>query len=85
MLYSLYRMGWFGKATIHGIRATCSTLLHEREFNTDWIEAQLAHSDGSIRGVYNAARYLRQRRTMMQWWSDFIEPQKRFDFDDLLG
>lgn len=85
MLYSLYRMGWFGKATIHGIRATCSTLLHEREFNTDWIEAQLAHSDGSIRGVYNAARYLSQRRTMMQWWSDFIEPQKRFDFDDLLG
>jgi len=31
--------------TAHGFRRMASTLLHERGFNQDWIERQLAHKD----------------------------------------
>lgn len=85
LIYGLYRMGYKSRATIHGFRSTASTVLNENEFNSDWIEMQLAHSDSSVRGVYNAARYLRQRRDMMQWWSDFIEPREVLSQDDILA
>lgn len=83
MLYLLYRHGLHGRATVHGMRSSASTWLNEREFNRDWIELQLAHVDGSVRGIYNSALYLRQRREMLAEWSDFLEPQD--DFDDLFG
>ncbi|MBI1620003.1 tyrosine-type recombinase/integrase [Aquamicrobium zhengzhouense] len=73
MLFYLYRIGYSGRATVHGFRSTASTVLNEHEFNPDWIEMQLAHIDASIRGVYNAALYLNQRREMMLWWSRFVE------------
>lgn len=76
MLYALYDYGYRGKATIHGMRSSASTWLNEHEFNRDWIEMQLAHVDGSVRGVYNSALYLRQRREMMTAWSDFLEPDE---------
>lgn len=59
--------------TIHGFRSTASTVLNEAQFNRDWIELQLAHNDGTIRGVYNAAEWLPGRRKMMAWWADFLE------------
>ncbi len=73
MLYALYRMGYHGRATVHGFRSTASTVLNEQEFNRDWIEMQLAHADGDIRSIYNAAEWLTGRRTMMAWWSDHLE------------
>ncbi len=34
---------------------------------------QLAHVDkNTIRGVYNHAQYIEDRKKMMQWYSDFI-------------
>ena len=81
MLYLLYRLGYAGRCTMHGMRSSASTWLNEHEWNRDWIELQLAHVDGSVRGVYNSALYLRQRREMLQAWSDFIEPD---EFVDLL-
>jgi hypothetical protein len=39
-------------------RATAFTILNEAEFSGDCIEMQLAHSDSSIRGVYNFAECL---------------------------
>lgn len=68
MLYGLYRMGFHGRATVHGFRSTASTALNEAGFNRDWVEKQLAHEDGSVRGIYNAAEYLDARRDMMNWW-----------------
>lgn len=51
-----------------------STILHEQDFNTAWIELQLAHVDkNSIRGTYNHAQYLDKRREMMQWYADYID------------
>src|SRR5262249_44641234 len=63
MLYALYSMGYYGKATIHGLRGTASTILNEHEFNRDWIEFQLAHTDqDEVRTSYNSAEWLPQRR-----------------------
>ena len=43
MLYALYRMGYHGRATVHGFRAMASTALNEMGFRPDVIERQLAH------------------------------------------
>jgi integrase len=75
MLYALYRMGYHSRQTTHGLRRCASTALNESgRFQPDWIEVQLAHADpNKIRGAYNAAIYLPQRRRMLQWWADFLE------------
>lgn len=72
MLYALYRLGYHGRATVHGFRSTASTILNEQHFNRDWIEMQLAHTDGSVRAIYNAAEWLPGRREMMAWWADYL-------------
>jgi integrase len=73
LLYALYRMGYHNRATVHGFRGTASTVLNEAQFNRDWIEIQLAHSDSSIRGVYNFAEWLPGCRKMMNWWANYLD------------
>jgi hypothetical protein len=53
-----------------------STLLNEQGFNADAIERQLAHKAAGVRGVYNAAEYLPERRRMMQHWADYLDGLK---------
>lgn len=79
MLYALYRLGYHGKATVHGFRGTGSTILNETGlFESDWIERQLAHDErDQVRAAYNAAQYLPQRRRMMEWWADYLDRQQR--------
>jgi integrase len=72
LIFALYRLGYHSRATVHGFRSTASTILNENEFNRDWIEMQLAHFDGSVRGIYNAAEWLPQRREMMCWWASYL-------------
>ncbi|EHE5993992.1 tyrosine-type recombinase/integrase [Salmonella enterica] len=68
------RIGYGGKATGHGFRHTMSTVLHEKGFNSAWIETQLAHADrNTIRGTYNHAQYLDGRREMLQWYADYLD------------
>ena len=67
MLDCMYRMGYRGKATVHGFRGLASTVLNEetrvddrgeaiRMWDADWIERQLAHVErAEVRGAYNAA------------------------------
>lgn len=81
MLFALYRMGYHGRVTVHGFRSTASTILNEQQFNRDWVELQLAHADGGVRAVYNAAEWLPGRRDMMQWWGDFIASQSAIAVD----
>lgn len=70
----LERMGYGGKFSAHGFRSTASTILNERGYRPDVIERQLAHSDrNTIRGTYNMAEYLPERRNMMQEWADLID------------
>lgn len=73
MIFALYDLDWRGRQSVHGMRGLFSTVLNEQGFNRDWIEMALAHSDDSVRGAYNAALYLEQRRGMLQWWGDLIE------------
>lgn len=76
ILYALYRMGYHGKSTGHGFRATASTILNEHGFRPDVIERQLAHAErNGVRKAYNHAQYLPERRDMMQWWGDYLEEQ----------
>jgi integrase len=77
ILFAIYRMGYHSRATAHGFRSTASTILNEAQFNRDWIETQLAHTDRSVRGVYNSAQWLTGRRKMMCWWADFIDRKQR--------
>lgn len=67
-------LGYKGRLTGHGFRHTMSTILHEKGFNSAWIETQLAHIDkNAIRGTYNHAQYMEGRREMMQWYADYMD------------
>lgn len=59
--------------TIHDLRRTASTLLHENGWASDVVEKALNHTIGGVRGVYNRAEYGDQRRDMLQFWADYIE------------
>ena len=67
-------MGYAGRFSPHGIRATGSTILNEMGFRPDVIECQLAHKErNKTRASYNRAEYLAERREMMQAWSDYLD------------
>lgn len=71
---ALIKMGYKGKFSPHGIRATASTQLNEQGWRPDVIERQLAHMERDrIRAAYNQADYLEERRKMMQAWADFLD------------
>ena len=67
-------MGYLGKFSGHGFRATASTILNEMSYRPDVIERQLAHKERSkTRASYNQAEYLAERTKMMQDWANFID------------
>jgi integrase len=59
--------------TIHDMRRTASTHLHEAGFVSDVIEKALNHTIGGVRGVYNRAEYADQRREMLQFWASYVD------------
>ncbi len=74
ILKALERMGYKGTMTGHGFRGLASTILHERGFQHDYIELQLAHAPrNAVSAAYNHAQYLEPRSKMMQEWADFLE------------
>ena len=75
---ALKRLGYTPEEIVaHGFRTTASTLLNEVGFDFDWIERQLSHSEkDKVRAAYNRAEYLKDRRIMMQKWSDMLEDMK---------
>lgn len=75
---ALRRMGYDGDTmTWHGFRSIASTMLNEKGYRADAIEAQLAHVPGNkVRGAYNRAKYLDERKSMMQDWSDHLDALK---------
>lgn len=78
MTRALYRMGYKGRLTVHGMRGTASTILNEHGFNPDAIEAQQSRQDtNKVRASYNHAQYLDERRQMMQWWADHLDKLKQ--------
>lgn len=63
------------QASAHGFRSTASTLLNESgDWRPDAIERQLAHGErNKVRGAYNSAMHLPERRKMMQAWADYLD------------
>ena len=59
--------------TVHDLRRTASTILHEKDFPSDVIELALNHALPGMRGVYNKAKYAEQRKKMLQFWGDFVD------------
>ncbi|MGC4062230.1 MAG: tyrosine-type recombinase/integrase [Aquabacterium sp.] len=70
----LYKNGWSGTFSPHGVRTTGSTMLHEMGYRSELIEAQLAHLDqNQVRRTYNHTDYILERAKMMQYWCDFLD------------
>lgn len=69
------RMGYTSKdLTQHGLRTTFSTWANEAGWNKDWIEMQLSHGEpNEVRGAYNGAAWLADRRRLMDWWSGELD------------
>ncbi|WP_371233632.1 tyrosine-type recombinase/integrase [Pseudomonas sp. QE6] len=85
---TLNKIGYHRKLVGHGSRHTASTLLREHGWNKEHVEAQLAHKEAGVSGIYNQAQYLPQRRAMMQWYADYLDqlaqgmtPAQRAEFD----
>ena len=75
ILYLMGRMGYGGQMTGHGWRSVFSSWANEAGYNPDAIERQLAHVPGDkVRGIYNRAEYLPERRAMLQAWADWLMP-----------
>jgi integrase len=74
---ALRRLGYGRDRVVgHGFRRTASTILNESGlWSVDSVELQLAHVDGSVRGIYNAALRLDERTKMMSWYSDWLNEQ----------
>ena len=75
---ALRRLGYSKDEMVaHGFRTMASTRLHELGWRSEVIELQLAHADkNTVRGVYNRAEYLEERRRMMQAWADYLDSLK---------
>lgn len=77
---ALRRIGYDTRTEItgHGFRAMARTILHEElGIERDVIEHQLAHRVPDALGTaYNRTKFLKQRRTMMQTWADYLDRLK---------
>jgi len=71
---ALKRMGSKDILAAHGMRSIASTVLNEKGFQPDVIEAALAHIDtNEVSRAYNRSKYLEQRMDMMSWWGKHIK------------
>jgi integrase len=61
----------------HDFRATASTHLHEKGWSSEIVETQLAHAKKDrTAAAYNHAKYLPERRKMLEYWSGYLEQQR---------
>lgn len=74
LLFAMHRLGYQDKGTVHGFRATFSTIANESGFDGDVIEKALAHVERNrVRAAYHRSEYLEQRRELMQWWGNKLQ------------
>ncbi|GGC98669.1 tyrosine-type recombinase/integrase [Undibacterium terreum] len=60
----------------HGFRHTAATMLAEMGWDENMIDRQLSHKVQGVKGVYQKAKYLEERRNMMQAWADYVDGLK---------
>jgi integrase len=76
---ALKRLGIDGDThTIHGFRASARTMIVEcLKYQEKYIEMQLGHRVPDLHGrAYNRAKFLDERREMMQDWADYLDKLK---------
>ncbi len=84
---ALHRMGFPKEEMVpHGFRAMFSTIsnehIREHGVHPKVIDIQLAHSaKGKVEGSYNRADYMKERKILMQWWSDYLDKVKGSDYE----
>lgn len=76
---ALRRMGFTQEEmSAHGFRSAASSILNERGYRSDVIEAALGHQEqNEIRRAYNRATYWPERVELMQIWADELDRYKR--------
>jgi len=75
---ALNRLGYGPDALVshthHGFRSVAGTFLREQGFEDAWIEVQLSHAKrNKVQAAYDFAKYVPQRKKMMQAWSDYLD------------
>jgi integrase len=76
LLGAIRRMGYTKEEfTPHGFRSMFSTIANEKSpFKSEVIETQLAHTVGnSVSQAYNRAKYLKERKELMEWWGNYLD------------
>jgi integrase len=75
LLRAIERMGYKGDMTGHGFRALAmSTLKESLGYRHEVVDRQLAHAQkDKLESAYDRAKYLEERRKMMQCWADYID------------
>jgi integrase len=75
LLKALERMGYKGAMTGHGFRSLAmSTLKEKLHYRHEVVDRQLAHAQrDKLESAYDRAKYLEERRAMMQRWADYID------------
>ncbi|MCL2469059.1 MAG: tyrosine-type recombinase/integrase, partial [Alphaproteobacteria bacterium] len=75
VLMALRRMGYKGKMTGHGFRALAMSTIKERlGYRHEVVDRQLAHAPkNKVDSAYDRAKFLDERKIMMQNWADYLE------------
>ncbi len=75
ILRGLYQLGYKGKLTGHGFRATAMSAIQEKlGYRYEVVDRQLAHAPKTkVQAAYDRAKFLDERTKMMQEWADFID------------
>lgn len=78
ILKALERMGYKGRMTGHGFRALAmSTIKEKLGYRHEVVDRQLAHAPASkVDAAYDRAKFLDERRKMMQEWADYLDKVK---------
>ena len=75
ILKAIERMGYKGRMTGHGFRALAMSAIKEKlGYRHEVVDRQLAHAPVSkVDRAYDRARFLDDRKQMMQDWADYID------------
>lgn len=69
----LKRMGYQGRQTLHGFRASARSLLSERGWSVAALERQLDHAERSkVVAAYARSEHLDERRQIMDDWGSLV-------------
>ena len=69
----LVRMGYQGRQTLHGFRASARSLLSERGWSVAALERQLDHAERSkVVAAYARSEHLEERRKIMDDWGALV-------------